>query len=129
MDNFAVGLTFVLVIVAILALALPLIRTRGAEEAAQPPDDLSDLGRLREARNTALTAILDLDDELARGNVSAAEHRASRPAYVERAAALIREIEGREQVLDEEIERAVRMRREANSSATPTPDDAEEPLA
>ncbi len=129
MDNFVVGLTLVLVIVAILALALPLIRTHGAEEGAQSPDDLSDLGRLREARNAALTAILDLDDELARGNLSAAEHRASRPTYVERAAALIREIEGREQVLDEEIERAVRMRREANSSATPTPDDAEEPKA
>lgn len=127
MDNFAVGLTLVLVIVAILALALPLIRTRGVEDAAQTPDDLSDLGRLREARNAALTAILDLDDELARGNISAAEHRVSRPAYVERAAALIREIEGREQVLDEEIERAVRMRREANDSTTSRPDEAEEP--
>ena len=129
MDSFAVGLTLVLVIVAILALALPLIRTRGGEEASRPVDDLSDLGRLREARNAALTAILDLDDELARGNINAAEHRASRPAYVERAAALIREIEGREQVLDEEIERAVRMRREATNAATQTPDDVEETQA
>ena len=127
MDNFAVVLTLILVIVAILSLVVPLIRTRGPELDTHMSDDLSDLGRLREARNAALTAILDLDDDLARGNISAGEHRAARPAYIERAAALIRDIEGREHVLDEEIERVVQLRREAMRNAPPASQDSEDP--
>ena len=128
MDVVAAGLTLAAVIVTIVAIALPLIRTRSESEFGELSNDdqLSDLGRMREARNTALTAIMDLDDELERGNITPAEHRASRIPLVRRAAALIREIEGREHILDEEIDRVVQLRRErdAGSDLTVTPDDS-----
>ena len=112
MEFVPVGLTLLAVAVTVVGIAFPLIRARGADEATARADELSDLGRMREARNEALTAIMDLDDELERGNVSEGEYRAARVLLVRRAAALIREIEGREQVLDEEIERVVRLQRE-----------------
>ena len=128
MDLVATGLTLAAVIVTVVAIALPLIRTRSEGEFGELSNDdqLSDLGRMREARNTALTAIMDLDDELERGNITPVEHRASRIPLVRRAAALIREIEGREQILDEEIERALQLRREriAEAGHPAPPDDS-----
>ena len=124
MDLVATGLTLAAVIVTVVAIALPLIRTRGASDGPANADELSDLGRMREARNEALTAIMDLEDELERGNITPAEHRAARIPLVRRAAALIREIEGREQILDEEIERALQLRRERIAEAGhPAPPD------
>ena len=128
MELIAASLTLAAVAVTIAALALPLIRTGRAADTATPADDLSDLGRMREERNTALTAIMDLDDELARGNISAFEHRAARLPAVRRAAALIREIEGREQVLDEEIESAVWLRRKRSAESAPANSEADPPL-
>ena len=126
MDLVATGLTLAAVIVTVVAIALPLIRTRGASDGPANADELSDLGKMREARNEALTAIMDLEDELERGNITPAEHRAARIPLVRRAAALIREIEGREHILDEEIDRVVQLRRErdAGSELTVTPDDS-----
>ena len=126
MDVVAVGLTLAAVIVTVAAIALPLIRTRGASDGPANTDELSDLGRMREARNEALTAIMDLEDELERGNITPAEHRASRIPLVRRAAALIREIEGREHILDEEIDRVVQLRREhiAEAGQPAPPDDS-----
>ena len=112
MEFVPVVLTLLAVAVTVVGIALPLIRARGGNDGAAADDQLSDLGRMREARNEALTAIMDLDDELERGNISEAEHRSARTPLVRHAAALIREIEGREQVLDEEIEQAIRLRRE-----------------
>ncbi len=112
MDLVPVGLTLLAVVVTVVGIAFPLLRTRNADDGTATGDELSDLGRMREARNEALTAIMDLDDELERGNVSEGEHRATRILLVRRAAALIREIEGRELILDEEIDRAVGLRRE-----------------
>ena len=126
MELIATGLTIVAVIVTVVAIALPLIHTRGEGDGSAESNELSDLGRMREARNEALTAVMDLDDELERGNITLAEYRVMRLPLVRRAAALIREIEGREQVLDEEIERAVQMRREriAEAEQPTTPDDS-----
>ena len=112
MDLVPVVLTLLAVVVTVIGIAFPLIRARGTDDGTASPDELSDLGRMREARNEALTAIMDLDDELDRGNVSEGEHRVTRVLLVRRAAALIREIEGREHILDEEIERVVGLRRE-----------------
>ena len=112
MDLVPIALTLVAVIVTVTGIALPLIRTRSADNATGGENALSDLGQLREARNEVLTAIMDLDDDLERGNILPAEHRAMRVPLVRRAASLIREIDGREHVLDEEIERAVRLRRQ-----------------
>ena len=112
MDLVPVGLTLLAVIVTVVGIAFPLIRARGADDGTSAADELSDLGRMREARNEALTAIMDLDDELERGNVSEGDHRTARVLLVRRAADLIREIEGREHILDEEIERAVQLSRE-----------------
>ncbi len=112
MDLVPVGLTLLAVVVTVVGIAFPLIRARGADDGTGAADELSDLGRMREARNEALTAIMDLDDELERGNVSESDHRLARVLLVRRAADLIREIEGRELILDEEIERAVQLSRE-----------------
>ena len=112
MELIPVGLTLLAVIVTVVGIVFPLIRARGADDGTAPADELSDLGRMREARNEALTAIMDLDDELERGNISEGEYRPARTLLVRRAAALIREIEGRELILDEEIERAVQLSRE-----------------
>lgn len=112
MELVPVGLTLMAVIVTVVGIAFPLIRARGADDGTSAADELSDLGRMREARNEALTAIMDLDDELERGNVSEGEYRPARALLVRRAAALIREIEGRELILDEEIERVVQLSRE-----------------
>ena len=112
MDLVPVGLTLAAVVVTVVGIAFPLIRARGADDGTTPGDELSNLGRMREARNEALTAIMDLDDELERGNVSEGDHRTARVLLVRRAADLIREIEGREHILDEEIERAVQLSRE-----------------
>ncbi len=112
MDLVPVGLTLLAVIVTVVGIAFPLIRARGVDNGTATADELSDLGRMREARNEALTAIMDLDDELERGNVSEGDHRTARVLLVRRAADLIREIEGRELILDEEIERAVQLSRE-----------------
>ena len=59
MDLVATGLTLAAVIVTVVAIALPLIRTRGASNGPASADELSDLGKMREARNEALTAIMD----------------------------------------------------------------------
>lgn len=112
MELVPVALTLLAVVLTVVGIAFPLIRARGADDGTAQADELSDLGRMREARNEALTAIMDLDDELERGNVSEGEHRTARVLLARRAAALIREIEGREQVLDEEIDRVVQLSRE-----------------
>ncbi len=112
MDLVPVGLTLLAVVVTVVGIVFPLIRARGSDTGTAAADELSDLGRMREARNEALTAIMDLDDELERGNVSEGDHRPARALLVRRAADLIREIEGREHILDEEIERAVQLSRE-----------------
>ncbi len=129
MDLVPVVLTLLAVVVTVIGIAFPLIRARGIENGIASSDELSDLGRMREARNEALTAIMDLDDELDRGNVSEGEHRVTRVLLVRRAAALIREIEGREHILDEEIERVVGLRRErmrdAAEPASPERSDTE----
>ena len=111
MEPTAIALTILAVAVTVIGIALPLIRARDSDNGGATGDELSDVGRMREARNEALTAIMDLDDELERGNITESEYRPARVLLVRSAAALIREIDGREQVLDEEIERAVRLRR------------------
>lgn len=88
----------------------PLLR-----RATAPPEDeeagWSELARLRQERDLGLQAIQDLDREVALGNITPEDHRTLRARYVRQTALLVREIEGREQVLDEEIEQAVRRRR------------------
>jgi hypothetical protein len=54
-----------------------------------------------------LRLIQEVDRERDLGNLSEEDHRVQRAGYVRRAAMLIREIEGQEQVFDQEIERAV----------------------
>ncbi len=128
MELLPAALTFAAVVLTVVALVLPLVRTQDDDAERDGAENLSELGRMREARNIALTAIMDLDDDLERGNSTPAEHRAARVPFVRRAAALIREIDGREHVLDEEIERIVQRRRKATlrTEFLANPDDAPE---
>jgi hypothetical protein len=116
MELVAFLLAAAVAVIAIALVALPLVRG-----AALPVEDAregwSDLARLREQRNAVLQAVQDLDEEAARGNVTPEEHRTLRAGYVRQAALLIREIEGREQVLDEEIDRAVELYRQRTTIA------------
>ena len=111
----AVGLALALVIVGIAVLAWPLVggrRTRSEFQLPAPVDPgSSDLARLRQRRTAVLRLIREIDGERALGNLSEEEHRTQRARYVIRAASLIREIEGREQVFREEIERALEAER------------------
>ena len=110
---FAVVLAVALVMIAVAVLVWPLVRRPSPTTAERPAmfveadPTVSSLMRLRQQRSAALQFILELDADRSLGNLSEEDHRAQRAGYVRRAAALIREIEGREQVLDEEIERAV----------------------
>ncbi|MBI4236601.1 MAG: hypothetical protein HY688_04525 [Chloroflexi bacterium] len=116
MSAVAVLLAVSLTLLAIALVLWPLLR--GATLPPADPDaERSDLARLREQRDAALRAIQELDGELAVGNMTAEDYGALRARHVRQAALLIREIEGREQVLDEEIERAVRRRRQRAAPA------------
>lgn len=97
----------------------PLLRG-AAMPIVEAESDRSDIARLREQRDAALQAVQEIDAELTLGNITPEDHRSLRARYVRQAALLIREIEGREQVLDEEIERRVAARRRrAGSTASP----------
>ena len=125
----AVILAVALVAIGAVVLVWPLVRGRSPASAERPLTSadvdpaISNLTRLRQQRFAALQLILELDAERALGNLSEEDHRAQRTVYVRRAAALIREIEGREQVLDEEIERAVK-RESAARGVSPRTSDA-----
>ena len=117
MDLVAMVLVVLLAVVALLLVGWPLARG-----AAMPVDqgdtEQSVLASLRARRNAALQAVQELDQELALGNLTPEDYRALRAPYVREAALLIREIEGREQVLDEEIEEAVRRHKSRRASST-----------
>lgn len=108
----AVILSLVLLITATAVLAWPLVRTKREPGTALDPSEAthagtSDLSRLRGRRSSILRLIQEVDRERDLGNLSEEDHRVQRADYVRRAATLIREIEGQEQVLDQDIERAV----------------------
>ncbi len=108
----AVILSLVLLITATAVLAWPLVRakrqpSRALDRSEATHAGTSDLSRLRGRRSSALRLIEEVDKEREFGNLSEEDHRIQRAVYVRQAATLIREIEGREQVLDQDIERAV----------------------
>ena len=108
----AVILSLVLLITATAVLTWPLARAKRQPGTALDRSEVtragtSDLSRLRGRRSSVLRLIQEVDRERDLGNLSEEDHRVQRASYVRRAATLIREIEGREQVLDQDIERAV----------------------
>ena len=112
----AVILSLVLLITATAVLAWPLVRAKRQPGTALDRSEATHLGtsnlsRLRGQRSSALQLIQEVDRERELGNLSEEDHRVQRAGYVRRAATLIREIEGREQVLDQDIERAVDAKR------------------
>ena len=115
MEIVAPLIALVLAVMASILVLFPLVRGASLPVDENEASDWSDIGRLRAQRNVELQAIQDIDDEALRENITPDEHRALRASHVRDAALLIREIEGREQVLDEEIERAVQRRRQRAS--------------
>ncbi len=108
----AVILSLALLITATAVLAWPLVRATHRSSTAQERTEAthagtSDLSRLRGRRSSVLRLIQEVDRERDLGNLSGEDHRVQRAGYVRRAATLIREIEGQEQVLDQDVERAV----------------------
>lgn len=117
MEIFAFILALLLIILSVVLIFVPLMRRSMPPKDEDPTSDWSDLGRLRDQRNAALQAVQDLDEELARGNISQEDHQSLRSSHIREAARLIRAIEGREQVLDAEIERAlIRFRKRPNGA-------------
>ncbi len=124
----AVVFVVVLFVIGMATLTWPLVRYRsGASEHPAFPVEIepvvSNLTRLRQQRTAALRLIRELDAERALGNLNEEDYRTQRAVYVRRTAAVIREIEGRERVLDEEIERAVSQGGATRGASSPTPDE------
>jgi len=112
----AVVVSVILAVAVMASLAWPLVVGLRADRELNPGPDIfdsgtSDLGRLRQRRTAVLRMIQEVDAERALGNLNEDDHRTQRSGYVRRAATLIRGIEGREQVLDNEIERAIETER------------------
>lgn len=115
-------LSLLLAAIAIIIVAKPLLRGRGARLAGDDPAQRE--ARLRVSYERVLTNILDLDEDLATGKISQGDHHAEREIWLQRGIQLLRALDGmdgadpspgqlREEVdLDQAIEAAVAAHRE-----------------
>ena len=120
----AVILSLVLLITATAVLAWPLVRMKRQpgpvlDRSEATHAGTSGLSRLRGRRSSVLRLIQEVDRERDLGNLSEEDHRVQRAGYVRQAATWIREIEGREQVLDQDIEHAVDAERARRTRGRP----------
>lgn len=97
----------------------PLVRGLRERKKGEAESTVFPWEKLAEQREALLQAVQDLDMERSLGNLTEADHQKLRDRYLRRADLLLTEIERRRQLVDEEIDRAVRNARETS------PDGAE----
>ncbi|MBI4328429.1 MAG: hypothetical protein HY685_01020 [Chloroflexi bacterium] len=103
----------------LLLVLAPLVRGLRERKKGEAEDTVFPWEKLAEQREALLQAVQDLDMERSLGNLTEPDHQRLRDRYLRRADLLLTEIQRRHQLLDEEIDRAVRNARETS------PDGAE----